>query len=319
MSRLHSLQRMLRRRYPHWRRTAGLLALASAATLIVVAARAIDWERVWRAMRDIPGHTLAAAVGLCLAGYLAYGGLDLLGRLYTRHRLGRVSVLGAAMLSYAFNLNLGVLIGGLGVRVRLYALLGCRKAVPIRVALFSALSNWGGYGWLAGALLLGGWVPVPTAWEIGQHALRALGGALLCLSGVYVLACAALRQRSWPVAGQRLHLPSWKMALAQGVVAAVSWCLMGVTVWTLLGGAAPLPAVLGVLLFASLAALIIRVPGGLGSTEAIFVAAFSPTLPAAQVLGSLLAYRAVYFLAPLALALAGMTVIEASVRRRRRG
>ena len=53
---------------------------------------------------------------------------------------------------YETDLNLGVLLGGLGARLRLYARLGCRKATATRVAVFSAVSNWIGYGWVAGAV-----------------------------------------------------------------------------------------------------------------------------------------------------------------------
>jgi len=86
----------------------------------------------------------------------------------------------------------------------------------------------------------------------------------------------------------------------------------------LLQGKVGYPMVLGILLCTSFAAVITRVPGGLGTTEAIFVAALSSRLPAAEVLGAALGYRALYALAPLSLALLAFTVVEARLTWRKR-
>lgn len=313
---IRAAQRGLRKRWPHWRRSACVLLLAVIAALIFNAARAVDWPQVWAAMRAIPGRSLALAALLAVAGYAMYGLLDLLGRRYCGHALPRRTVLGIAMISYAFNLNLGVLIGGLGVRFRLYTRLGCRKAVPMRITLFSALSNWIGFGWVAGTVFVTGAVPVPEGWEVGGGALRLLGVGLLAMSAAYVAVCATARRRAWVLAGQHVSLPSARMALAQSISAAGSWALMSAAVYVLMGGAAPYPAVLGVLLCASMAALLTRVPGGLGATEAIFVAAFGARLPPSEVLGAVLTYRAMYYLAPLGLALLALPAIETWIRRR---
>ncbi|MGE8678144.1 MAG: UPF0104 family protein, partial [Achromobacter marplatensis] len=81
----------------------------------------------------------------------------------------------------------------------------------------------------------------------------------------------------------------------------------------LLQGKAPYPVVLGILLCSSFAAVLTRVPGGLGTTEAIFVAVLAPKLPYSEVLGAALAYRACYALAPLCLALAAFPIVEARI------
>jgi len=311
-----SFMRALRHRWPRIKRMLPCAVLVAAAVLLYYFGRSVDWAQVWRAMRAIPPAGVALAAALSLAGYLAYGGMDLLARRYTGHGLPWPATLGVAMLSYALNQNLGVLLGGLGARLRLYARLGARKSVATRVALFSAASNWIGYGWLAGALFLAGAVPAPRGWEIGAGALRLLGAGLLAASLAYVLVCAFSRKRSWTWMGQHAALPGWRMALAQSAVAVLSWSAMGAVAYVLLQGRAPYAAVLGILLCASFAAVITRVPGGLGTTEAILVTGLSSRLPAPEVLGAALAYRAVYALAPLCLALAAFALIELRARSR---
>lgn len=314
-----SLMRTVRHRWPRIKRVLPVLVLVVVAGLLYYFGRSVDWAQVWIAMRKIPREAIAVASGLVAAGYLAYGGMDLLAKRYTHHNLPALKVLGVAMVSYALNLNLGVLLGGLGVRLRLYTRLGCRKSVATRVALFSAASNWIGYGWLAGALFLWGVVPVPAGWEMGSGMLRLLGAGLLALAAAYAVTCAKSRRRTWTWMGQRVVLPGGRMAVAQSLVAMLSWAIMGGIVYVLLQGKAGYPAVLGILMCTSFAAVLTRVPGGLGTTEAIFVAALAPQIPAAEVLGAALAYRALYALAPLCLALAAFPLIELRLGLRRRG
>lgn len=320
--RLRTTRRRWTRISPRARRSIGrwlaVLILAVVAGMLYYLARDVDWPGVWKAVRALPRPTIALAIAVALGGYLAYSLMDVLGRRYIGHKLPLFSVAGIAMLSYALNLNLGMLLGGFATRLRLYLRMGCRKSVPTRVALFSALSNWIGFGWVAGALFVSGAVPLPQTIAWGEDGLRVVGLVLLALSGAYVLACLKYPGRTWMVRRWRIVLPGARMALAQSLSAVLSWGLMGLVLYVVLQGRVPYAAALGVLLYASVAALVVRVPGGLGTTEAITVAALGKYLPPVDILGAVLIYRAVYFLLPLAVALLAFGVVEAkwSIRRR---
>jgi uncharacterized membrane protein YbhN (UPF0104 family) len=67
-----------------------------------------------------------------------------------------------------------------------------------------------------------------------------------------------------------------------------------------------------------LANLVIRVPGNLGVLEAVFLGLLGGRAGVAEILAALLAYRAVFYLAPLLLALAVYAWLEAPLRRARR-
>ncbi len=312
------LARIARHRWPRIKRVLPWMLLALAAFLLAYFAASVDWRQVWQAMRRIPRDAILLAAGLVAPAYLAYASMDLLGRRYVGHSLPWPKVLGVAMLSYALNLNLGVLLGGLGTRLRLYARLGCRKAVATRVALFSAVSNWIGYGWVAGLVFASGMIVTPAGWEIGGGMLRLLGVGLIAVAAAYVWICARARRRSALWMGQRVTLPRARMAVLQSLTAALSWLLMGAIMYVLLQGRAAYPMVLGILLCTSFAAVVTRVPGGLGTTEAIFVAALSPRLPATEVLGAALSYRALYALGPLCLALLAFALVELRLAWRKR-
>lgn len=313
-----TFMRTLRHRWPRIKKVLPWLILAVVAALLFYFGRSVDWPQVWQAMRRIPQSAILIAGGLVVLGYLSYGALDLLARRYTRHKLPWPTVWGVALVSYALNQSLGVLLGGLGTRLRLYARLGCRKSIATRVAVFSAASNWIGYAWVAGAVFVSGALPVPAGWEVGTGVLRLVGAVMLAAGIAYVWTCARATKRSAVWFGQQVTLPGGRMAAMQCIVAGMSWLFMGAVAYVLLQEKAPYPVVLGILLCSSFAAVLTRVPGGLGTTEAIFVAVLSPRIPYSEALGAALAYRACYALAPLCLALLAFALIEARIAWRKR-
>ena len=134
--------------------TRGIAAafFAVVAWLIFRQARTVDWPAVLQALRALPPNALAIAGALALCSHLAYGTFDWVGRYCTGHRLPLPTTLGMAMTSYAFTLNLGSLIGGVGVRYRLYARRGVDAGTIGQVVGTSVLTNWVGYLVLAAAL-----------------------------------------------------------------------------------------------------------------------------------------------------------------------
>ena len=298
------------------------LVAAFALVVIFNLARNVDWRAVGRAVHSIPSTTLLLAAGLVAVGYAVYGSFDLLGRRYLGQRLPAGRVLGIAMISYALNLNLGVLIGGLAVRLRLYAtLLGLRRSNILRLTGFSVTTNWIGYGLIAGAVFASGVTPIPASWHVGGMALRVAGVVMMLGGLAYILFCWRTTQRHWTVRGHRIAIPSGGMAVTQCALAILSWAVMGAIMYVLLQQKVPYPTVLGVLLCTSMASVIVRIPGGLGTTEAIFVGALAGQLPASQVLGAALVYRALYALLPLCLAGISYLTLEArqGVRAVQRG
>jgi uncharacterized membrane protein YbhN (UPF0104 family) len=74
-------------------------------------------------------------------------------------------------------------------------------------------------------------------------------------------------------------------------------------------------AVLTALLLASVATALVHIPSGIGVLEAVFIAMLGHAVPAPRLIAALLAYRACYYLAPLAGATLGFVVMELRGRR----
>ena len=304
--------------WPRLRRVGAWMFFALVAVLLVQQARNIDWREVLDSVREIPGPMLLAALALAACSHALYSTYDLLGRRMTGHDLGTGTVMGVTFISYAFNLNLGSLVGGVAFRYRLYSRLGLRNSTITRVLGFSMLTNWFGYFVVAGGAFCFWPMTLPPDWRIGSEGLRILGAALLAAGAAYLALCAIAREHTWRIRNQELDTPPLRIALLQLVISCGNWCLIGAVIWCLLQQQLPYSAVLSVLLVAAVAGVITHVPGGLGVLEAVFIALLSYRMPQGQLLGALLAYRAIYYLLPLAVATLFYLATELHAKRLRK-
>lgn len=288
--------------WPWLKRGAAAVFFGLVGYLLVSRARSIEWGQVLSALQNYPLATLWGAAGLAGLSFLLYSCFDLLGRHYTGHLLGTHRVMLLTFVSYAFNLNLGSVLGGMAFRYRLYSRLGLGLGVITRVTSLSLLANWMGY------LLLGGLVfslqppALPPAWSINAAQLRLTGLALLLLAIAYLGACALSRRRTFGLRGHAVELPSLGLAGLQIGMGAANWLLMSGILFVLLQQRIDFFSVVSVLLLAAVAGVITHIPGNLGVLEAVFVALLAQRMPAHDVLAALVAYRILYYFIPLGLA-----------------
>jgi uncharacterized membrane protein YbhN (UPF0104 family) len=301
--------------WPWLKRAAIATFFLLVASLLVIQGRAIEWGEVFAALARYPLPALLGAVVPALLSLTLYSTFDLLGRHYTGHTLRATTVMRVTFISYMFTLNLGSLVGGVALRFRLYSRLGLSAGTITRVMSLSMLSNWIGYLLLAG-IIFGFYPPMlPPGWKIGRGGLQVVGFVLLAIALSYLLLCAVSRERSFTLRGHELSLPSLPLAALQLSMGAANWLLMSGVVFMLLQQKIGFPTVVGVLLVASVAGVIARVPAGLGVLEAVFVVVLSHQLPKHEVLAALLAYRGIYYLAPLTLAVTLYLVAEIRAKK----
>lgn len=280
----------------------GIGLFVVVALLLAHQGHQVDWAAVGSALRSYGAPTLLGAVALAALSHALFAGFDLIGRRLTRHRLATARVLAIGATAYAFTLNLGVLIGGFAMRYRLYAGAGLELAQIGQIIAVSITTNWFGYLGLAGALL--SWRPpeLPPGWFIDSAQLRWAGLVMLALAAAYLAACALAPRRAWRWRGHTLCTPSLREALLQLGLSSANWLVMATLMWLVLQRQVEFASVAAVLLIAAVAGLVVRVPAGLGVLEAVFVALLSPRVPVPTLLAALIVYRAIYYLAPLAVA-----------------
>lgn len=260
------------------------------------------WHEVRDALHELEWSTLALCLAIAAVSYCVYGSYDLLGRLYSGHKLPPHQVISVAAVCYAFTLNLSYWVGGFALRFRLYSRLGLDTATITKIFSLSVITNWLGYMLLAGTIFALKLPDLPPNWKIGEAGLQVIGIILLLIAGIYLGACRFAKRRSWRIYNHKIELPEFRIALMQAVLAVTNWSLMALLVFVLLPEKVTYLTVIGILLISGMAGVITHIPAGLGVIEAIFVAMLQHQFSQGTILAAIIGYRLVYFLIPLCIA-----------------
>ncbi len=222
-----------------------------------------------------------------------------------------------AFVAFAFGHNMSfAAFTGTAVRYRVYSTQGLTAVDVATVTSFCALTTAIGLSVLGGFAALAA-VPGTTALHPGHVWSRLFGISLLAAVCAY-LAWAALARGPITLGSWEIRPPGARLAIGQLCVGVVDLTVAAGVLWTLV----PHPQGLDFVTFAGVFAIAVvggvasQVPGGLGVFEAIVLLALRD-VPAPQLLGGLLAYRALYYLAPLALAALALLLHELYLQRTR--
>ncbi len=299
-------------------------ALLSVA-LFVAALAALHRElaqvhlpEVVREVQAQPWPRLAGGLALTLASYAALTLYDLLGLFYLERRIAYRKVALASFVGYAFSNSVGhSLLVGAPARYRFYSGWGLSALDVAKLVAFTSATLWIGFFALAGVVFVVEPFALPAALHLPFASARPLGFLFLAVLGAY-LALPLVWRRPFAVGGWEVRAPRPALALAQIAVAAADWTLAGTVLYLLLPAALNLswPAFLAIFLLAQVAGIASQIPGGLGVFETVFLLLAAPAEPAAAV-GALVLYRLVYYLLPLAVALALLLARGLAERRER--
>ena len=292
-------------------------ALGICALLLVVfqhLSRSVDYHSVIRHLEHLtPSEWMGAAAATAIS-FVALVGRDFVGLRYLDARASRGALWVGAIAGSALGnvTGFGALTGG-AVRCRVYGTSGVTAAqigrmtvftsvsLALALALMTALGMVGAAGTLAGLL------------HLAPGTVRTLGGLVLAGGVVLIAACPATAREIAPFGRPwlRFAVPARRDLVAQLLLAMLDVAGAGLTLWAVMPRAQiGLPDFLTVYSAAMLLGLIGHTPGGIGVFEAAMVFALGADVRASEVLAALLAYRAIYFGAPLALSAALLAVFE---------
>jgi phosphatidylglycerol lysyltransferase len=273
------------------------------------------YHDIVQSLRQIPTGRVWAAVALTATNYAILVGYDLLAVRSIGHRLSSGKVAVASFVGYVTSYNFGTLLGGTSARYRLYSVWGLSSVEIFRLLALLFLTFWVGFFFLAGIVFVADPVPIPPRLHILFASVRPLGIALLAATAVYLVVCAR-RTRPMRLLGWEFALPSLRLAVCQIGIACADLLVAAAVLYILLPASVDInyPHFLSIYLLAIVAVLLSHVPGGLGVFELVILLILSPTDPT-RVIGSLLVYRAVYYLLPLALAAAILAMNELLLRK----
>lgn len=292
-----------------WAVTAGFFA--AVVWLLHRQLREVDPHEIAAALRGLSAAQVGAALALTAVAYAVVASYD---RLAARHAGVRLPAsLGFAIpfVSYAFNFNVGAIVGALGFRYRLYSRQGVGAEQIAAIAACSIVTNWCGCLTVLAAMLIADPSALALGWSLAPTPARLLGAVAFVPVAAY-LAATRLRKRPLRIRGGSYRLPGFRFALAQLALGSAYWLIVPLVLWTLQppGIALPYTQIAATYGLAALGGVVVRVPAGLGVLEAVYLQVFDGSVRSAAILAMLIAWRAVFLLAPLAVASGVLAALE---------
>ncbi len=263
-----------------------------------------SFGEILRSLAAIPANFLGMAIVFTLLNCLAFTGYDTLAVRYIRHPLPYRKTALTAIVSIAFSNSIGLaLLSGSAIRYRFYKDWGLSATEIAQIIVFCNLGFWLGLFAVGGVVFLLAPVAIPTLLHLPFNSAQPLGWIFLAIVIGYLL-WNLLRREALQI-GRFIfpHLPM-PLALAQVGIASADWMLAAAVLYALLPSDVPLsyPGFFSLYLLGQIAGVISNIPGGLGVFETVILLLLSPLIPSARVFGALIAYRGIYYLAPLCIA-----------------
>jgi phosphatidylglycerol lysyltransferase len=291
-----------------WRYLGPLTALSLLGLALWILDRelgSVRFPEIMTSLKELSPFQLLLALLLTALNYLVLTGYDALAFRYLGKSLAYGKVALASFIGYAFSNNAGFsAIAGSGVRYRLYSAWGFTALDVARVVAFYSVTFWVGLFALGGGVFIFDPLSIPAKLHSPFSTTLPLGVILLAALGLFLLA-TLLREKPFVIFGREFSLPPFRLALVQTVLSSADWALAAAVLYVLLPADAHVRfgMFLGAFLLGQFAGVISHVPGGLGVFEGILMALLSGAVPSSGLFASLLAYRAIYYLLPLAISI----------------
>lgn len=276
------------------------------------------YSQIVHAIGGISQANLAVAILLTALSYAIMTFYDKLALDYLETPLKFRRIAMASFISYAIGNNAGqAALSGGAVRLRMYSAYGLSPLQIAKIIGFTVFTFWIGFLALAGSAFVLDPLPIPAGMVLFVESSRPIGVLFLFVVVGYLAACAWIR-REVRMFGHSTPLPNFKIAFAQVVVSAFDMMLSCAAFYWLLPSHPDLGFAhfLGIYMLAMFLGLASMVPGGLGVFEAVLLLLVKPYLDSTVLLGTLIAYRLIFFLLPLAIAALGLVLFESRAIRR---
>ncbi len=267
--------------------------------------------------RSIPFPHVLMALMFSLLSYLALSGYDMLALRHIKHPLEYPKVAMTSFITYAIAHNLGfsVFTGG-SLRYRIYGAWGLSALEITTLMGFGVATFWLGYLTTAAIVLTTAPVMIPEQIRLPFVSTIPLGLFFVGLLLAYLVKITLFRSPI-KVKGWQFDIPTLPTTFAQMALGTFDWLMAAGAIYIVLPDSAQVSYfhVLGIFLLSQIAGLISNIPGGLGVFETVFILLIGPVATPAELVGSLLAYRIVYYLVPLFVAASSLAAFEISRKR----
>jgi len=279
---------------------AALLVFAGVVLLLHRQLSRLHIRSIFEHLHAIPRRQVLAALAFTAASYWLLSTYEVLALRYLRRKIRYPRIVFTSFIAYSFGHTLGfAAFTGAAIRFRLYATAGLGAIDVATLTGFCSLSFGIGLATVSGLSLLLAASNAASMLRLHHSWSLLVGTALLGAVGAYAL-WASLARGKLEIRGWALRAPGAAIGLTQIVLGVADLSLSSAVLWSLLPAGAHISFVsfLGIYAAAVITGVISHVPGGVGVFEAVMLLALRG-IPPDALLGSLLAYRGVYYLVPL--------------------
>lgn len=296
-----------------WQRWSPFLSPLFALVVVIISFLVIRKELREYGLQEIISHWQAiprqrklAAIALTSLGYLVITGYDFLGFHYINHKLKSSRIVFTSFLSYAIGNTVGFTVfSGTMIRYRFYPSWGVPPLKIAKLIAFTHIAFWLGIFAVGGSVFIFEHLTFPEVLKkMPFTTVRPLGVIFLIIVALY-FGLSFFWKKPLVINSESIIIPKPGLSLALIALSAVDWLIASGVLYLLLPRDFPLSylSFFGIYLIAMVAGLISTVPGGLGVFETVILLLRPDSVPAPAILGSLLAYRGVYYFLPLIVAL----------------
>ncbi len=293
-----------------------------AVWVLIDRLESIDFGDVKQQLLAFPATTVLIGMAFSAAVYALVGIYEGIAvRIASGQRLRRVAFR-TAIIANPLGRAIGLaLVSGGALRYRMYAAVGLTARQVASIVLLAAMPYFFSVGWLIDLSLL---LNADTA----AKALRLTSGVVLLLGAIGLakdigwLAFVFTRKKPVMIGGEAAPIPTVRDTSIQLAIGLTQISLMTATLYIFMPPELGMswPAFIAIYCIAFVAGQLSNVPAGLGVLEAALLLML-PQVPPAKLLGAVLAYRAVFEILPLLLALVLFVAFESTsssgfIRRR---
>ncbi|MCP4000168.1 MAG: bifunctional lysylphosphatidylglycerol flippase/synthetase MprF [Gammaproteobacteria bacterium] len=293
-------------------------------SLFILALFVLDRQLHQYSLADILTHTRAIPVSALLlsaiftmGSYLSMTAYDLIALRHLGHKLRYSRIALTSFIAHVFSLDLGLsIVGSSAIRYRLLSNFGIPTSDVARVITFTSIGFWVGALGIGGSVMTFFSLDISSVTALPITTTRPLGIVFISILLIYIVWSTA-RNKPIYFRGFKLWLLSLKSTLAQLIASAFDWGLGAAALYVFLPESTQLSFghLLGVFIVAEALGVLSTVPAGLGVFEGICIVLLAPVYPAPIVLGSILAYRFIYTLLPIFVAVTLLGSFEISAHR----
>jgi len=275
--------------------------------------QSVRFADVLQQIRDVGAGRLGIALACCATCYILVGVYE---RLAFRVVTGRSEFwrpFRTGVIANPIGRAIGAaLFSGGALRYRLYSKFGV-DAVQVSASVLLAVMPFA----LSALLLIDISLllqpeKASKALHLSASTIKTIGVVGLCVEAAWIL-FVARRKAPFVIRGKTIQLPTLKHTLAQIAIGVTQLSSIAGILYALMPAELDMswPAFVGIYCIAFVAGQMSNVPAGLGVLEAALLLML-PQLPPGKLIGAVLAYRGVFELLPLIVALIAFFLVEAS-------